>query len=890
MKKILLVDGNGLLFRAYHSSMYGGNQMKTSSNIVTNAAFSFVNMLLNLINKNDYYNVIVAFDIGKKTFRHDKLQDYKGTRSKTPEDLITQFPIVKEFLAASNIPYYELVNYEADDIIGTIAKKKITDYKIEILSSDKDMYQLIDDRITVVSPQVGTSSMKVIDIKAVHDKYQITPAQIIDLKGIWGDSSDNIKGISGIGEKGAIKLLTQFKTLENIYKNIDSISGSQKDKLIADKTNAFLSKEIATICLETPIKEFQNIELKINFSKMKDFFEKYEMFSLIKKFCPIDEIPETKIKYQILKNWDTKFNCPENYIYLETLDENYHNAKIIGVAISNKKGNFFINLNTSMTEEVNLFNWDKQNIDQDFQQFLKMAKFKTYDVKKTIYCLERLDYVINYDNFIYDMMLACYVLNPNIKSTIETHINYLDAKYSLTSFEETFGKGVKKTDFIENDIKALFMCQRSEAILNLENKIIKNLKDEDQFELYENLEFSFAFVLLEIEKNGVLVNKKELELQTKQTHEIIVDLENKIKDILKENIDEDFNLSSPKQLKELLYETLKLPDKFKGSTNKDALEFLEDKHEAVGYILRHRMFSKLYSTYLVGLEKYIEADSRIRSIFNQALTNTGRLSSSYPNLQNIAIRNDEQKEVRKIFIAPKEKTLISFDYSQIELRILAEVANEKTLIEIFDQNRDVHEEAAKRIFKKDTISSDERRIAKIFNFGILYGLSEFGLANDLKITKAEAKEFIDNYFKTFEDILNFKKEIVEYAKAHKYVLTLANRKRWIPELENSNRMIKSFGERVAVNAPIQGTSADILKIAMNNIYKHFKNEVKIICQIHDEIIVEVDSEKVDFYKEKISFIMKSALEDLYQLVKKDNKPKVRLEVNSSSGKNWFELK
>ncbi|QHX36942.1 DNA polymerase I [Spiroplasma sp. BIUS-1] len=896
-KKFLLVDGNALIFRAFYSS-YGRATLTTKSGIPTNAVYSFINMLMNIIEKNDYFCVKVAFDKGKKTFRHDKLKDYKAGRAKTPSELVMQFPIVREFLTNANIEWFEVENFEADDIIGTISQTLEADVDAEthILTSDQDMYQLISDKTFVLSPQIGTSDLMIYNREKLFEKWGVTPEQVVDYKGLRGDSSDNIKGVAGIGEKTAKELLQEFKTLENIYENINLIKGAKQAKLIAGKEDAFLSKEIATIHKEMVIDNISFDKTEIDFNGLRDFFIRYEMNSLLKKFSSKseDKVEEFKLEYKVLNKWDSTFSDKENYIYLETLNDNYHTSDVIGISVVNNKGNFYYTFKSS--EEISIFNWNESVLDEQFQSFLLNSNFKTYDLKKTIVALKKMGYKINPDNFIYDMMIGCYVINSNIKSTFEQHVIMLDQSSEIKTFEEIFGKGVKRTQLIDEKVKMDYLVNKALIIKQHEQEVIKQLENNKQTSLYEKIELPFAKVLIDMEVEGIEVDRKELSEQEKNILEILTKLEIEIKDELKEYVDESFNIGSPKQLKELLFDKLKLPDYNKGSTDRETLDALEDKHPVISKIIAFRKYSKLYSTYLKGFEKFIHPDNKVHTIFNQTLTNTGRLSSSYPNMQNISVRDEEQKNVRKIFVTNEENLYLSFDYSQIELRVLADIVEEEKLIQIFSMKRDIHSEAARSIFdleEDQEVSSEQRRVAKVFNFGILYGLSDFGLAKDLKISIPQAKEYIKAYYQGFPQILKFKEEVIKFGYEKGYVETLGNRRRYIYELSNSNYMVKQFGERAAVNAPIQGTAADILKVAMINVFTKLKEnnfETKMVAQIHDEIILLVKKKELDQVKEMVLETMKDAYNNLLELSNKNRKALVELEINFSQANDWFGLK
>lgn len=895
MKKILLVDGNSLLFRAYYASAYAGPILKTSNGIPTNAVYSFANMLTSLVCDRDYYDVKVAFDKSKKTFRHDKLEDYKAGRSATPEELIPQFQIVREFLDSANITWCEKENYEADDLIGTMAKNienHSEDFEVEILTSDKDMFQLITNKTKILLPKTGTSSLDLFGEKELLDKWEVAPKNVIDLKGLMGDPSDNLKGVEGVGEKTAIKLLKEFTSVEGIYENIESISGKLQEKLINGKESAFLCKEIATINCEVDIEELMFEPISINLNGLINFLEKYEMVSLVKRLSNrvgiINKLENAEVKekinYQQLDKWNNKFASDFNFIYVESLEENYHKGEIIGIAITNDNGYFYL---------------DNVKDDKEFEVFLLHSCFKkaTYDIKKVVTLFTTVNLHFDYDSFVYDAMVAAYILNPNISSRIQNLFNIVQIDLLLDEDEIIYGKGAKQNKEIDLSIKSLFIINKLEVLKNSYDLMIIKLKENSQFELYQNIELPLVKVLFEMEQKGILIDRLELDKQTALTLSKIEDIEEKMRVVLTGYIDENFNFASPKQIKELLFDQLGLPSNKKQSTDREELERIVHLHPIVNLLLEHRKLNKLYSTYLRGFEKFIFPDHKVHTIFNQTLTNTGRLSSSEPNIQNISVKDDLQKEARKIFISNVDTKFYSFDYSQIELRVLAQLGNEDTLLDIFKTNRDIHTEAARKIFRLEEnaqITSEQRRIAKVFNFGIIYGLSDFGLSNDLKITINEAKKFIKEYYDSFPKLMLYKNSLIKEAMENGFATTFANRRRVINELSSTNFMVKNFGNRIAVNMPIQGTAADILKVAMINIAKAFAEQKLnsfMVTQIHDEIIFEIYENEEQAAIDIVKTNMKSAFKDLAKIVNKnETEINIKLEVNESKGNNWFELK
>ncbi|AVN62597.1 DNA polymerase I [Mesoplasma coleopterae] len=895
MKKILLVDGNSLLFRAYYASAYAGPILKTSNGIPTNAIYSFANMLTSLISERDYFDVKVAFDKSKKTFRHDKLENYKAGRSATPEDLIPQFQIVREFLDSANISWWEKENYEADDLIGTMSKiieNHCEDFEVEILTSDKDMFQLITDKTKILLPKTGTSNLELFGTNELLEKWEVAPANVVDLKGLMGDPSDNLKGVEGVGEKTAIKLLKEYKTVEGIYENIESITGKLKEKLINGKESAFLCKEIATINCEVEIEDLKFEPINVNLNGLINFLEKYEMISLVKRLSSrvgiINKfevnLPKEKTLYKQLEKWNNEYASEINFVYVESIEENYHKGEILGIAISNEKGFFYLN---------------KFKNDNELQNFFSELNFKkaTYDIKKTATLLKNNNIDFNYDSFVYDAMVASYVLNPNITSRIQNLVNIIETELFIEEDEMIYGKGAKQNKEIEVSTKADFIISKLEMLKTTYKPILNKLKEENQFDLYEKIELPLVKVLFEMEQKGILIDKLELDKQTARTLSLIEELEEKMRIILQDQISYDFNFSSPKQIKELLFDQIGLPSNKKQSTDREALEKIVHLHPVVQLLLEHRKLNKLYSTYLRGFEKFIFKDNKVHTIFNQTLTNTGRLSSSEPNIQNISVKDELQKEARKIFISNNDTTFYSFDYSQIELRVLAQLGEEDTLLDIFKNDRDVHAEAARKIFdlgQEDVITSDQRRIAKVFNFGIIYGLSDFGLSNDLKISIQEAKKFIEDYYNSFPKLMMYKNNLVNEATVKGYAETYANRRRIVNELTSTNFLVKNFGNRIAVNMPIQGTAADILKVAMVDIFEQFKNNNLnsfMVAQIHDEIIFEIFENEEKLANEIIEECMKNAFKKLAVMVGKTaDEIVIKLEVNKSKGNNWFELK
>ena len=865
MNKIILIDGNNLVFRSYYATAYSGSLMKNSKGFPTNALYAFINMLNKIINEENPTHIMIAFDKGK-TFRHQKYKDYKAGRSETPNELKVQFNVAKQIVTSLGIKYLEIDNYEADDIIGTYANY-IDNNNLNglIISSDKDLIQLISDKVKM--KVLKSNDYIMMDKNKFKEIYGIDdPKKMIDLKSLMGDSSDNIPGVHGIGEKTAISLIQKYNSLDGVYQNIDLLSPGISKKLINDKENAYMSYELATIYKEVPIKiDLKDIEYHgINIIEYKKILEELEFFSLIKKL-ETDEVTEEKeVKYKKISNLD-ELSLEEPYsIYLETLGYNYHIDTPIGVSITDKNGNYYIPF--ELLKNSNIFLNNKQKY--------------TYDLKKLLYVLNK--YNIEIDFKIDDLMIVSYLLNKNIKNDIAHLANtYL---YKIRFYDKIYGTEITlKMPKDNNYIKDIVL--KSTFIYNEYQGLFDELKSEEMTLLYKNIELPLSYVLMKMEKNGFLVNidylkefKDKLLIKLKELESSIYTLAG-----------EEFNILSPKQLSEILFEKLNIPypkkNKKSYSTSKDILDKLKDKYEIVNLILDYRTISKMRSNYVIGLMEEVENDSKIHTIYNQTLTRTGRLSSERPNLQNIPIRDELGKLIRVAFIpSKKENKIASFDYSQIELRVFASMANATDMIDAFKNGIDIHTKTASQIFNVplEEVTKDMRRKAKAVNFGIIYGISSFGLSEDLGITGSDAKKFIDSYLNAFPGIKDYMNSLIYFAYQNGYVKTLTNRKRVIDEINNKNYIIRQSGERMALNTPIQGTAADILKIAMVKIDKKMEElnlKSKMLVQVHDELVFEVEKGEEEVLKDLVLGIMKNA----YKL-------NVPLDVSYEIGDNWYDAK
>lgn len=849
IKKLILVDGNNLMFRSYYATAYSGNMMKNSKGLPTNALFGFVSMINKIIAEENPTYMAVAFDIGKN-FRKEKYDFYKEGRVDTPEELKIQMPIAREILDCMNIKHFELAPYEADDIIGTIAKmtEEDPDFASVIVSSDKDLLQLISSE-TEVKLLKQTGFIRYNYDTFVED-YKIEPIRIIDLKALMGDASDNIPGVKGIGEKTALKLLQEYGLLDGVYENIDKISGKVKEKLELGKESAYMSRDIATIYRDVPL----NItleDLKFNLdddTKLKEKYQELEFFSLLK--TSVVPKKEKDISYKTITSLDELILGEKIALYLELDNENYHIANIIGMSITDGVNNYYVN---------------KDLVILVLEQ-IKEKEIITYDLKKVI-CASKV-----FINGTFDVMIAAYVLGLNQKDDIAYLANQYDEDIA-------FYDALKKTNFI--DIKEI--VKKSLFLFRIAPKFKSEMESEGDYKLFESIEMPLVSVLADMEMTGIKVEKSVLDDMQGEIEVKIELLEREIYNLA----GMEFNIGSPKQLGEVLFDKLQLA---KGKKNKTGyktdvkvLEKLAEKYPIAEKILDYRALTKLNSTYIAGLSNYILSDGKIHTIYKQTLTRTGRLSSVDPNLQNIPVREELGRKIRKAFV-PVNDVLLSADYSQIELRILAHISKSKGLIEAFKNDADIHTKVASDIYgiPVDAVTKTMRRTAKAVIFGIVYGISGFGLGENLHISRREADEFIEKYFELYPEVKKYTEDIVKFASEFGYVKTLFGRKRVIDEIKNPNYIIKSTGERMAMNTPIQGTSADIMKMAMINVHNRFKREgitSKILLQVHDEIIVDVKNSELDLVKK----VIKEEMENVYKLY-------VPLKVEIDTGINWYEAK
>ena len=869
MKRIILIDGNSLMYRAYYATAFTGNLMQNSKGLYTNAVYSFIKMLEHLVNQ-EYDNILVAFDAGKQTFRHEILDSYKDGRSPMPEEMRVQIPHIKEYLHLMNIKEYQLPMYEADDIIGSMARLAIDEgYHVDIYSSDKDLLQLVNENTTVHLTKKGLTELEDFTPEHVVEKYGLTYHQMVDLKALMGDPSDNLKGLPGVGEKTAIKLLQQYGSLEKLIESKDTISGKLGEKVREFYNDALVCQKMCTINRNSPLEiTLDDTKHKEpDFAKLNEFYRFLEFFSMLKKNVVVKQ--ETT-DYQVITDINElkKILLPDSYLIFEMMDYNYHKAPLLAIGLRNKLGTFIIKPEL-IGESI------------DLQLFL------TDDNNKNIFDLKRakvwlLEHGYDLAGVSFDMMLASYICVPSMDNTdfnkVCNHFEYTNVDYE----ENIYGKGVKRA-VPSDDVLYNHIAKKCIALEKLKPVILKEITENNQLNLLNDIEIPLAFVLAKMEVAGMKIDTDELNIQKGIYEKEISELEKKIYEIA----GMEFNIQSPKQLGEVLFEKLGLPVVKKNksgsyTTDIEVLNYLADKHEIINYIIRYRTVTKLYQTYLVGLEQQIYDDGKVHTIFEQALTVTGRLSSIEPNVQNIPIRTEEGRKIRRLFIPSNDNLLFSSDYSQIELRVLAHMANVGLLIDAFKNNLDVHTETAKRIFNVTEVTSDLRRKAKAVNFGIVYGISAFGLSNDVELGVKEAQQFIDSYFELYPEIKSFMDSTVNFAKEAGYVVTLSNRRRYIPELKSPVYMQREFGKRTAMNAPIQGSAADIIKMAMINIDRELterKLKSKMVFQVHDELVFEVDPSEKDIIEELVAEEMKYAI-----------RLSAPLDVAYGFGHNWMEIK
>jgi DNA polymerase-1 len=875
-KKLVLIDGNSIAYRAFFALPLLNNER----GIHTNAVYGFTMMLMKILEDEKPTHMLVAFDAGKTTFRHKTFGEYKGGRQKTPPELSEQFPFIRELLDAYGISRYELENYEADDIIGTLSLTAEKDgFEVKVISGDKDLTQLSSPITTVGITRKGITDIEEYTPEHIAEKYGLTPEQIIDMKGLMGDPSDNIPGVPGVGEKTAIKLLKEFSTLENLLTSIDQVSGNKlKEKLAEFKEQAVMSKELATIERQAPVEvDLDTIAYEgYTREKLISLFKELGFNSLLEKLGdePIEnvELLLEDIDFIIPEEITMDIFANENYFYVEMLDDNYHYAEIVGFSIVNETGHYYLPTELALKSDI-FIKWAED----------EQKKKIVYDAKRSEVSLRRYDIHLKGTDF--DILMAAYLVNPseNIEDLAAIAKRY--QFHNIQSDDSFYGKGAKRK-IPEAPTLAGHLVRKSLAMSELKEKLKDELRENEQYELFRELEMPLSLILADMESCGIRVEQERLQIMGKELTERLNEIEGKICELAGEK----FNINSPKQLGVILFEKLGLysykKTKTGHSTSADVLEKLAEDHEIIQYILLYRQLGKLQSTYIEGLLKVINPKTeKVHTRYQQTLTATGRLSSIDPNLQNIPIRLEEGRKIRQAFV-PSEKGWVIFaaDYSQIELRVLAHIAGDEKLIDAFKHDMDIHTKTAMEVFhvEADEVTSNMRRQAKAVNFGIVYGISDYGLSQSLGITRKEAGQFIDRYLHTYPGVKEYMDDIIHSARQKGYVTTLMQRRRYLPEITARNFNLRSFAERTAMNTPIQGTAADIIKKAMIDMDEALKDKnlkTRLLLQVHDELIFEAPEEEIEILKKLVPDVMENALE-----------LKVPLKVDYAYGPTWFDAK
>ncbi len=890
MKKLVLIDGNSILNRAFYGIM-GSKMLMTEDGTYTNAVYGFLAILFKILDDINPEYVAVAFDLKAPTKRHELYKEYKATRKGMPEELASQLPIIKEILQAMNITIIEKEGYEADDILGTLAKYgEKQKLEVTILTGDRDSFQLVSNHITVRIPRTKMGKTETEDYtkEKILEEYGLEPKKLIEVKGLMGDTSDNIPGVPGIGEKTALELIKKYKTIDGLYQKIerneDDLKGKTREKIADNKELAILSRTLGTINIEVPLNiGIDQLERKDwNREKVTEIFKKLRFQRFMERFH-LEEQKQEKL--------ETPFSSKK----IETEDEKQN---LINAIIENKRIFYVFSTEEEKKEEliikkkitaIHIYH-EKENIVytsnkvEDFKEiFERRDILKCGDKLKQDYILLK-QMQVQPENLMFDVSIAGYILNA------------ISGKYKMEDLAEQF-LGIQIQSLITQDTKQqINLFEETEekesntgeiytyCIFHLYQKLIDKLKETEQLELFQTIEMPLVEVLADMQYTGMYVNKEELKSYGEELQKKLEEMTKKIYELA----ETEFNINSPKQLGEVLFEKLKLPvykkTKSGYSTDVEVLEKLKSEHPIIEYLLEYRAVTKLKSTYVDGLIPYIDNKGRIHSYFHQTVTATGRISSTEPNMQNIPTRTEMGKNLRKAFQAEKDHILVDADYSQIELRVLAHISNDKTMIEAFNHDEDIHTQAASKVFNipVEEVTKELRSKAKAVNFGIVYGISDFGLGEQLNVSRKIAKEYIEQYLEKYKGIKHFMDNIIEIARKQGYVETLFKRKREIPELKSTNYMVRQFGSRVAMNTPIQGTAADIMKLAMNRVYELLKKEKmksKMILQVHDELLIETVPEE----KDRVYQILKDCMENVIHL-------EVPLKIEISEGKNWCEAK
>ncbi len=848
MDKFVIIDGNNLMFRAF----YALPQMANFDGDISNGVFGFTNMLVKIIKEIEPKYIAVTFDIAKKNFRHEQFAEYKGTRKPTPVELVSQFPILKDLLKKMNIQVVEKEGLEADDLMGCLSR--MYDTHNIIVSADRDAFQLINDNTEILFPKKGISETIELNNENLKEFYGVEPNQVIDLKSLMGDTSDNIPGVSGVGEKKALQLISDYGTLDGVYSNIDKITGKLKENLLNDKDRAYLSQYLATIVTNEKLPyALSDFEYTYPFGQeVYEMFKRYQFNSLLKKeelFADTIEVKKLEVKHNIV-------------------DSEEKLIELVGKIKREKSFSLYIdndNFNIYVGEEYQLnFNKDLFSIGIGFDRAIELLRvvLENKDIEKTVLNYKDLKHTLSrYGIELFGVKFDCLIARYLINSLAKANVDMATIMYECGIDTKSYGY----------------------ALSQIRQKYYAKMEEMSLINLYYDIELPLVEVLYDMEKTGFKVDRNELKrLEEKYRTEI-----NSIEKEIFALVGRKFNLSSPKQLAEVLFDELgiNIASNKKRSTSIEILQEIENRHPVVSLIIRWRSYSKLYSTYIIGLENVLSTNDKIHTVFNQTLTATGRLSSSEPNLQNIPIRTEEGREIRKMFVSSFDGGLIcSADYSQIELRLLANFSDDETMLDAFNSGQDIHAKTASEIFgiPLEMVDSNRRRDAKAINFGIVYGISDFGLSQNIGITRKEASNYIKMYFERYPKIDNYLKSNVEFANNNGYIRTLFGRVRPIPEIKSNNHNLRNFGERVAMNMPLQGSASDIIKLAMLNIHNKLKEKnlkSRMLVQVHDELVIDVYPGEL----EEVKKVLVSGMESVVDL-------KVKLTVNVECGRTWFEAK
>ncbi|HEM3681915.1 TPA: DNA polymerase I [Streptococcus suis] len=874
--KLLLIDGSSVAFRAFFALYHQIDRFKSPTGLHTNAIYGFHLMLDHMMKRIEPTHILVAFDAGKTTFRTEMFADYKAGRAKTPDEFREQFPFIRQMLDAMGIKHYELSQYEADDIIGTLdkmAERTDIPFDVTIVSGDKDLIQLTDENTVVEISKKGVAEFEEFTPAYLMEKMGITPTQFIDLKALMGDKSDNIPGVTKIGEKTGLKLLTEFGSLEGIYDHIDSMKASKmKENLIADKEKAFLSRTLATIDTQAPIEiglddiVYQGPRIE----ELGQFYDDMGFKQLRAQLGTTNTQEEEVLDFQIVSEVSSAMFKKDQFFYFEILGENYHREEVVGLAWGDKDG-IYVGGPELLDSPV-------------LKDFLEHQPIKTYDFKRGKVLLARKG--IDLPPATFDSRLAKYLLST-VDDNALTTIAHLYGQTSLIPDEAIYGKGAKLA-LPERDVFFPHLARKVQVLLETEAPMLAKLEENQQSDLLFEMELPLANVLAKMEIAGIKVKVETLKAMQAENEVLIEQLTKEIYELA----GQEFNINSPKQLGTILFEDMGLPLEYTKktktgySTAVDVLERLAPIAPVVSKILDYRQITKLQSTYVIGLQDAILEDGKIHTRYVQDLTQTGRLSSTDPNLQNIPVRLEQGRLIRKAFVPSLENSvLLASDYSQIELRVLAHISQDQHLIEAFQQGADIHTSTAMRVFgieKAEDVTPNDRRNAKAVNFGVVYGISDFGLSNNLGISRKEAKNYIDTYFERFPGIKKYMETIVREARDKGYVETLYKRRRELPDINSRNFNVRNFAERTAINSPIQGSAADILKVAMINLDKALTDaglSTRMLLQVHDEIVLEVPMAELETVKAMVKETMESAIQLSVPLIADENE-----------GETWYEAK